>query len=302
MTEPSPYVLVVHGGAGNIDPAKLPEPLSVYETGLKTALSEGLGRLEAGESALDAAEAAVRAMEDNSLYNAGVGSVLNADGVVQMDAAVMDGATGGCGCVTDITSTRHPVSLARAVMEQTKHVMLTGSGAQRFGAAQGLERIEPSVLITEARRAQWQRLRDGQQIVRDHDTKGTVGAVALDRGGRLAAATSTGGMANKPVGRVGDSAINGASTWADARVAVSTTGVGERFMRQCTASRLAILMELTGASVEAAAQRVMDELGKDTGGLIAVDRRGNVSVCFNSSGMFRAWGDRNGLREIGTMD
>ena len=281
-----------------LDPEKVAARLGSYESSLKKALEAGFAIFNNNGSALDAVEQAVRAMENDPNFNAGTGSVLNADGGVEMDATVMDGATGRCGAVGGVRRVRHPVTLARAVCEQTDHVLLVGEGAERFAQASGVEKIDENELVTRHRREQWERVRKQGGVRRDHDAKGTVGAVAVDGSGHLAAATSTGGLVNKMVGRVGDSAMIGAGTWADGRVAVSTTGIGERFMRQVTARRLAMLMELGGCDVESAAAQVMDEIGEHTGGLIAVDRAGRVSMTFNTTGMYRGVMDSAGRCEV----
>ncbi len=293
------YAIAIHGGAGKIDPAKLPHPLAYYERVLTEIVNAGAEALAGGGGALDAVELAVRLLEDEPVFNAGRGSTLNADGRVEMDASIMDGPTGRSGAVAIVRGVRHPVSLARAVMEQTPHVLLAGQGAGRFADLIGMERVDDAALITELRHKQWLKVAAGETTSIDHDTKGTVGAVACDAQGRVAAATSTGGMINKLPGRVGDSPIVGAGTWADARCAVSGTGMGERIMEHATARRVADLVELAGLSLAEAARRAVDELPADTCGLVAVDARGHIALPHNTASMFRASIDGARERTVG---
>lgn len=296
------FVVAVHGGAGRIDRSTLtPEREAACLTGLREALEQAAAVLRAGGAALDAAVRAVEVLEDDPAFNAGRGSVLTSAGTVEMDAAVMEGTTRRAGAVACVRTVRHPVRLARAVMEQTPHLLLADAGAEALAGRLGLERVDPAWLLTDARREQLERARGRIQLDHGDDARGTVGAVALDAGGHLAAATSTGGMVNQLPGRVGDSPVIGAGTWAwDRTCAVSATGHGEVFVRAAVASRISAWMEIGGLSLEEAARRVvheeLPELGGE-GGVIAVDARGHVALPFNSGGMYRGV-----IRDDGTVD
>jgi L-asparaginase / beta-aspartyl-peptidase len=289
--------LVIHGGAGGMSRAAFPpEREAAYHAALERALRLGHGVLERGGTALDAVEAAVREMEADTLFNAGRGAVITADGRIELDASIMDGATRQAGAVAGVRTVRDPVSLARAVMERSPHVMLIGDGAEAFAREQGLAMVEPEHFWTGTRRAQWERMRQQQSAAPrpedEEDRKmGTVGAVALDRQGNLAAATSTGGMMMKRWGRVGDVPVVGAGTYADnASCAVSATGHGEFFIRNTVARSICALMEYGGLSLQAAADSVvMRQLvaQRGEGGVIAMDRAGNWTMPFNTGGMFR---------------
>ncbi len=296
-------VIALHGGAGTILKSRMtPEREAAYHAGLRACLTAGLDVLQAGGSALDAVTAAVMALEDDPLFNAGRGAVYTTDARHEMDAAIMDGATRECGAITGICGPRHPVLAARAVMEQTDHVLLAGEGARRFCAGAGLEIMPAAWFGTEARltalHEEMQRrelgLADDGDPARKH---GTVGAVALDRLGHLAAATSTGGMTAKMPGRVGDSPVIGAGTWADDETAaVSATGHGEYFIRWAVGHEIDARMRWGGQSLSQAAGDVVAELGQrgGSGGLVSVDRQGNICLPFNSSGMYRAWCGQDG--------
>ncbi len=269
-------------------------------------LHHGWGMLRDGAEALDVVVASVEILEDAPELNAGRGSVFGHDGTIEMDASIMDGATRSAGAVTGVRTVRHPVALARAVAEHTPHIMLAGAGAEPFAREQGLEVMDPAWFRTEQRWNQLQRALGRDVVVLDHDpdpdenTYGTVGAVACDAAGHIAAATSTGGMANKRPGRVGDTGVIGAGTWADdATCAVSGTGHGELFIEHHVAARVADLMELAGLSLADAAARVVHEelRGKGAGGgLIAVDAAGRITMPFNTTGMFRGAVDQDGVR------
>jgi beta-aspartyl-peptidase (threonine type) len=278
-------VLAIHGGAG-ISPRVLPKP---YFAGLERALQAGWQILSAGGSALDAVTAAVVQLEDDPLFNAGRGAVYNAAGGHELDAAIMDGATLRAGAVAAVARIRNPILAARAVMEHSPHVMLAGRGAEEFAFRQGLKEADRSYFHTQSR------LDALRRNVKHHH--GTAGAVALDREGNLAAATSTGGFTGKLPGRIGDSPIIGAGTWADnGSCAVSGTGHGELFMRSALAHDVAARMRYRGASMQRAARAALaliKRLGGD-GGLVAVDRRGNVAMPFNSQAMLRACIGRDG--------
>jgi beta-aspartyl-peptidase (threonine type) len=303
--------LAVHGGAGTILKSQMtPELEREYRGGLEDALKAGWKVLEKDGSSLDAVEAAVASLEDFPLFNAGRGSVFTHEGKNEMDAAVMDGSTLRAGAVAFVKNIKNPVKLARLVMERTEHVLLAGDGANRFAEELGVDLEPDAYFFTENR---WQQLQDAiaaGQIVLDHvdisaaaDTSkpiGTVGAVACDSKGHLAAETSTGVMTNKKFGRVGYSAIIGAGTYADETCAVSCTGHGEYFMLGVTAHDLAARMKYKGLSLKDAANETIGHLTDigGEGGLIAVDSSGNIVLPFNSDGMYRGWIDDAGHSRI----
>jgi isoaspartyl peptidase/L-asparaginase-like protein (Ntn-hydrolase superfamily) len=297
MTDPSRAVLAIHGGAGTIRRDSLsPEQEAAYHQGLRTALRNGHLVLTAGGSALDAVTAAVMALEEDPLFNAGRGAVFTSAGETEMDAAVMDGRDRRAGAVAGICGPRHPILAARAVMERTEHVLLAGEGARRFCREVGLEHMDPSWFRTERR---WQALQEElarrrQALPDDGDPArkhGTVGAVACDVAGNLAAATSTGGMTGKTPGRVGDCPVIGAGTWADnATCAVSGTGHGEIFIRYAAGHEIDARMRWAGQGLAQAAEDVVQALlapAGGSGGLIAVDAQGRVALPFNCEGMYR---------------
>jgi isoaspartyl peptidase/L-asparaginase-like protein (Ntn-hydrolase superfamily) len=290
------FSLVVHGGAGTMRPGTMsPEMEASHHHGLRVVLRAGYTVLAAGGSALDAVTAAVMALEDDPLFNAGRGAVFTSGGRQEMDAAVMDGATHAAGAVAGILGPRNPVLAARAVMERSEHVLLTGEGALAFLREQDLAWEEPGYFFTESRwralQAEMERRRLQAEDTRDDAAKhGTVGAVARDSCGNLAAATSTGGMTGKAPGRVGDCPVFGAGTWADnASCAISCTGHGEFFIRWGAAHEISARMRLGGQTLEQAAEAVVAELGArgGSGGLVAVDAAGNCALPFNSAGMYR---------------
>lgn len=299
----APTVLVVHGGAGVIERATMTAAMKrAYRASIGAALLAGHRVLAAGGSSIDAVTAAVTVFEDDPLFNAGRGAAFTADGTNELDAAVMDGATLRAGAVTLVTTVKNPILLARLVMEKTPHVMLAGHGAEKLAMTHGLERVASSYFFTERRFQGLQRMKAAAaqvaKVATEADKHGTVGAVALDCGGNLAAATSTGGRNNKLAGRVGDSPIVGAGTYANnATCAVSGTGEGEYFMRGLVAYSVAALMEHRGYGVKRAAQQV---IGKQlaamggSGGLIALDRKGRFAMPFNGSGMYRGHVDAQG--------
>jgi beta-aspartyl-peptidase (threonine type) len=300
------WTLALHGGAGTISREHMDEEREqAYRDALGRALDAGREILVGGGSGLDAVEQTVRTLEDEPLFNAGHGAVFTSDGRIELDASIMDGRTGECGAVIGVTRTRHPVALARAVMEHSPHVMLQGAGADAFSLHAGLDQVEPEWFHTEHRWQQLLQARESDRIILDHDgaapadakpgqptALGTVGAVARDGGGNLAAATSTGGMTNKLWGRVGDSPIIGAGTYAsNASCAISATGHGEYFIRTTAARDIAAMMEFGGLDLaDAARRKVMEELAGlgGSGGIIGVDRDGRSVFVFNSSGMYRA--------------
>lgn len=273
---------------------------SEYEAGLAAALDAGTAILEAGGSALDAVEAAVVVLEDDPLFNAGRGSVFTYDGVIELDASIMDGSGRAAGAVTGLTTVRNPVRLARAVMERSPHVFLGGAGAEAFAREQQVAIVDPAWFETEERRRQLEVIKQGGGF--DAGVKfGTVGAVALDSAGHVAAATSTGGLTGKRWGRIGNSPVIGAGNYADDRsCAVSATGSGEVFIRVGVAHEIGSRMRLLGESAQAAADAVIgevDALGGD-GGVIVAAPDGSTAFAFNTSGMYRARADAAGLREV----
>jgi beta-aspartyl-peptidase (threonine type) len=286
------WQLAIHGGAGVVEPGSLtPEKEAAYRASLNAALEAGARILRSGGSSLDAVEAAVQVLEDEPLFNAGRGAVFTAEGRIELDASIMDGRTRQAGAVAGVTYTRHPVSLARAVMEKSKHVMLAGAGADTFSQQQGLEQVDPSYFRTEERWQQFLQWRDksGAPTDRTH-AYGTVGAVALDQAGHMAAATSTGGTTGKRWGRVGDSPIIGAGTYAeDQMCAVSATGDGELFIRGSAARQLRDRLAWHGESLQAAASNTIADIGTlgGEGAIVAVDAQGQVAFAMNSSGMYR---------------
>lgn len=297
------YVLVIHGGAGTILKEHMtPEKERGYREALTEALRAGYGMLQRGKSGLDAVEAAIHVLEDSPLFNAGKGAVFTHDGKNELDASIMDGHTGNAGAVAGITTVKNPISAARAVMEKSEHVMLSGKGGDQFAAEQGLEIVDPSYFFTQER---WDAL---QKVFKEDSLKasgndqkfGTVGCVALDQQGHLAAGTSTGGMTNKRYGRIGDSPIIGAGTFANGKVAVSCTGWGEYYIRNVVAHEVAALIEYKRLSVQEATQAVIDKVGRDggDGGLIAINHEGQIAMPFNTSGMYRGAITESGEVEV----
>jgi L-asparaginase / beta-aspartyl-peptidase len=314
-------VLVIHGGAGTILKSQMtPEKEQAYKSGLTEALQKGYAVLKSGGSSLDAVVAAIKVMEDNPLFNAGKGAVFTNEGKNEMDAAIMDGSNLKAGSVAGVTTIKNPVTAARAVMDKSEHVMMAGKGAEKFAAANGCEIVDPSYFFTEDR---WNgllkaRKEDSLKSILDHNEPkqeallkqpgnkdykyGTVGAVALDKNGNLAAATSTGGMTNKRYGRIGDAPIIGAGTYANnATCAISCTGWGEFYIRLVLAKSISDKMEFAKATLKDAANEMvmkkLPELGGD-GGLIAVDKDGNIAMPFNTSGMYRGYIDANGKMSV----
>jgi len=301
------FGLVIHGGAGTIERSKMtPEQERGHRAGLERSLKAGFEILKNGGSSLDAVEAAVRVLEDDPLFNAGKGAVFTDAGTNELDAAIMDGKNLAAGAVANLRHVRNPISLARMVMEKSKHVLMTGDGAEKFAKENGVELVDQKYFFTQERWDALQKLQaaekgggsDGKHfIITDHDRHGTVGAVALDQNGDLAAATSTGGTTNKKAGRVGDSPIIGGGTYANNHTcAVSGTGDGEYFIRTVVAHDISALMEYRDMKLPEAAQTVLDKVAKlgGTGGLIAIDREGNIALPFNTSGMYRGHVDSSG--------
>lgn len=293
----APVAIAVHGGAGTVDRALLtPEKEAAYRAALTAAVRRGHGVLTAGGSALDAVEAAVSVLEDSPLFNAGRGSVFTAEGRHEMDAAVMQGSDLRAGAVAGVQNVKNPVALARLVMERSGHVLICGRGAFEFAHRHKLPLEDDAYFFDAYRHAQWQEVQGSDEVRLDHDAGGkkfgTVGAVALDAHGDLAAATSTGGMTNKRWQRIGDSPVPGAGTYANnATCAISCTGNGEAFLRAVAAHDVHALMAYKGLSLEDAVRVVVHEKLPPLdgeGGLIAVDRHGHIVLDFNSSGMYRA--------------
>ena len=312
------YVMVIHGGAGTILKANMtPAKELAYRVALTQALKTGYEALKAGKSSMDAVEATIHVMEDSPLFNAGKGAVFTHDGKNEMDAAVMDGKTQMAGAVAGVTTIRNPISAARAVMEKSEHVMMVGKGAEHFAKEAGLKIVPPSYFYTKDR---WDGLQraikdDSAKAVLDHGSKksmlmgvqnkdnkfGTVGAVALDQAGNLAAGTSTGGMTNKKYGRVGDAPIIGAGTYANNETAgISATGWGEFYIRNVVAYDISAMMEYKKMSLQDAAAAAIEKVGKmgGDGGLIALDRAGNVAMPFNTAGMYRGTVTESGEIEV----
>jgi L-asparaginase / beta-aspartyl-peptidase len=302
---PAPTALVIHGGAGTMSRADLTPALEKeIRAALEQALDAGHAVLATGGSSLDAVSAAVVVLEDSPHFNAGKGAVFNADGVNELDASIMDGATLKAGAVAGLHRVKNPIRLARAVMERSVHVMLIGDGAETFAKSVGIELVDPSYFRTEHR---WEALQKAKAAEKAGASVrlpasayfGTVGALALDTDGHLAAATSTGGMTNKRWGRVGDAPIIGAGTYANAQCAVSGTGWGEYFIRLSVAHDICARVAYRGDTLAAAADEVVmkrvPELGGD-GGVIALDAGGRIAMPFNTGGMYRAWIHPDGSR------
>lgn len=311
---PPDWSLAIHGGARNLAPGELnEEQRAAVKADLAAALQAGARVLEGGGASLDAVEAVVVLLEDSPWFNAGRGAVFTHDGRNELDASIMDGATGQAGAVAGVTRVRNPVRLARRVMEGTPHVMLIGAGAEAFAAEQGLELVDPAYFRTERR---WQELQRALEQEKGADARGareaypgsgsgasfgTVGAVARDRQGRLAAATSTGGMTNKRYGRVGDSPIIGAGTFADARCAVSATGHGEYFIRFAVAHDICARSRDLRMGVAGAARAVIHDVLKPAGGeggVITMDARGRAALEFNTSAMLRGAIEAGGAARV----
>ena len=299
------FCIAIHGGAGTILRSSMTEEKEArYKAALQAAVDTGYAVLEKGGSALDAVEAAVVSLEDCPLFNAGKGAVYTNDGRHEMDASLMWGKDLSAGAVSLIRNVKNPITLARDVMEKSEHVYLCGEGAEAFARANNIGFEGDDYFNDEFRYQQWQKAKAEDAAYLDHNVQtedkkfGTVGAVALDMQGNLAAATSTGGMTNKKFGRIGDSPIIGAGTYANNNTcAISCTGHGELFIRTVTAYDVSCLMEYKGLSLkEACNEVVMKKLVaiQGEGGLIAVDRQGNIELCFNSEGMYRAMKSSDG--------
>lgn len=310
-----PFSLVIHGGAGTIVKEDMTPALEqAYKTGLQQALDVGYSVLENGGSAVEAVRAAIRILEDNVLFNAGKGAVFTKKGVQEMDAAIMDGETLAAGSIAGVRNVRNPIELAYEVMVNSNHVFLSGKGANDFAIKQGLKLEPDDYFFSQFRYDQWKEIRDSDNYSLDHTNQaldelmkdkkfGTVGAVACDNQGNLAAATSTGGMTNKKYGRIGDSPIIGAGTYANNQTcAISCTGHGELFIRACAAHDVNALMAYKGYTLQQAMDEVVHQKLmslKGEGGMIGVDAHGNTAMVFNSAGMYRAMKNSRGEEIIG---
>ncbi len=300
----APIAIAIHGGAGTILREEMtPEREAAFLQSLEEAVMAGYVKLQEGESSLEAVRTAIRLMEDNPLFNAGRGAVFNSEGVNEMDASVMTGRDRNAGAVSSVQRIQHPIDLAIAVMENSPHVMLSGQGAEQFAAEQGFEFVEPAWFYTDFR---WQQLeaaraRETAGVFKAQDFFSTVGAVALDQAGNLAAGTSTGGMTNKRFGRVGDSPIIGAGTFADNNsCAVSATGHGEYFIRWVVAYDICQRVA-QGVPLAEAADTVVNGIlvaAGGTGGVISLDPQGNIAMPFNTAGMYRASVDTEGTLTV----
>ncbi|WP_225036777.1 isoaspartyl peptidase/L-asparaginase family protein [Winogradskyella sp. SM1960] len=302
------FSIAIHGGAGTLVKGMMTAELEAqYKSALQIALNAGYKVLEDGKTAVEAVEVAVKLLEDSHLFNAGKGSVFTATETHEMDASIMDGKTLNAGGVSLITGVKNPVSLARDVMEKSEHVFLAGDGAMQFAKELNYTLEDASYFYDEFRHNQWLEIKDTDSFQLDHSTKkdskfGTVGAVACDQDGNIAAATSTGGMTNKKWGRVGDSPMIGAGNYANNKTcAISCTGSGEFFIRGVVAYDVACLMEHKNMSLEDASNEVIHkrilEIGGD-GGLIAVDTKGNIAMPFNTEGMYRGQKSSDGIEEV----
>ena len=312
------YVMVIHGGAGTILKSTMtPEKEAAYTAALTKALETGYAAIKEGKSSLDAVEATIHILEDSPLFNAGKGAVFTNEGKNEMDAAIMDGSNLKAGSVAGVTIIKNPISAARAVMEKSEHVMMAGAGAENFAKQAGITIVNPSYFFTQDR---WDGLQkaikdDSTKSVLDHGNKktykpssqnidnkfGTVGCVALDSKGNLAAGTSTGGMTNKKFGRIGDAPIIGSGTYANnATAAISCTGWGEFYIRSVVAHDISALMEYKGLGVAEASKIALDKMAKlgGNGGLIALDKNGKIAMPFNTAGMYRGTITTDGKIEV----
>ena len=328
MAQDHPVAIVIHGGAGTITPERLsPEAEEAYASVMEEALQVGHAVLAAGGEATDAVLAAIKVMEDADRFNAGRGAVFTSEGTVELDASIMDGKDLNAGAVAGVKTIKNPIEAAFLVLSESPHVMLMGEGAETFAEEHGLEMVENEYFQTEQRREQWKKVQEREEIRLDHNSDtldqdqekkdprgqgseadnpewkwGTVGCVALDRNGNLAAGTSTGGMTNKRYGRIGDSPIIGAGTYADNKTCgVSSTGHGEYFIRGVIAYDVSAYMKYTNASLQEAVEYVihekLTEMGGD-GGVIAMDGEGNIVMDFNTPGMFRGYINMDGDLKI----
>lgn len=301
------YAIAIHGGAGVIPKDIDEQTRKEHYAALDSALTIGEKVLKHGGSALQAVQQTIIYLENNPMFNAGKGAVYTAEGKHELDAAIMDGSTMEAGAITGIKTVKNPILLARHVMDNSRHILFSSEGAEAYADQTDLERVKNSYYDTEYRYQQWKQANnEGDQSYLDaHSSRmrihkyGTVGCVALDKNGKLAAGTSTGGLTNKEFGRVGDVPIVGAGTYANNRVAVSATGIGEEIMRYNVGFRVAAVMRYAGKSLDEATNHVINEvLDKDVAGIITVDRNGNIATPFNTLGMFRGMADSEGRHEV----
>jgi beta-aspartyl-peptidase (threonine type) len=301
----SPTALAIHGGAGSIRADAMSDDReAAYRSALRAALEEGNAVLQDGGTAIEAVEAAITTMEGDPLFNAARGAVLTSESTVELDASIMDGKTRNAGALTGVKTVKHPIRLARAIMKESYHVMFAQEGAEAFARQQGLELVENDYFITEARRSGETEAADPPSVGPD-EKFGTVGAVALDADGNLAAGTSTGGISDKKFGRVGDSPIIGAGTYAhNESCAVSATGQGEFFIRGAAAHSVASRVRFGDMSLSEAAQATVDEIESlgGLGGVITLDREGNIATPFSTEGMFRAYVTTDGETAVRLFD
>lgn len=294
----------LHGGAGETASPRADD--DDYRAALSQIATRGLDALRTGAHALDVVQLTVAALEDCPLFNAGIGAVLTREGLPELDAAIMDGRDRRAGAVAGARRARNPIALARAILEHSPHLLFAGAAADALCHDYGIDAVEPAFFITEQRQRQLRRAQAADAVALDHDRDdaafGTVGCVARDQRGHLAAATSTGGLTNKWPGRIGDSPLIGAGTYADDRsVAISCTGTGESFIRACAGHALHARLLWGGATLENAADAVLEDVRAlgGRGGLIAIDRHGRVTLPFNTSAMYRAWLTEGGDLRVG---
>ena len=309
MSSPKNITLVIHGGSGRVYTEQMSdEKEAAYMQKLTEAISTGFAVLQDGRTSLEAVETALKILEDSPLFNAGRGAVFNSDEEIELDAAIMDGSTMKAGAVAGVRTIKNPVSAARCVLENSPYVLLTGSGAERFAGENGIEIIDPAWFETDERRQQIRKIKNAEaagsvtvNALNDSSKYGTVGAIALDAAGNLAAATSTGGMLNKKYGRIGDTPIIGAGTYANGTCAVSGTGWGEFFICHTVAHDIAALVDYKKLSVTNAAEEVIfNKVAKagGYGGVIALDLNGNISITHNTEGMFWAYRKWTGEEKV----
>ena len=298
VTAQNKYTMVVHGGAGVIEKSKMPVFVEArYEAALNRALEVGDSVLKIGGTCIDAVEQTIRVLENCPLFNAGKGAVFTNKGINELDASIMNGSDLNAGAVAGVTDIKNPISAARKVMENSEHVMLSGAGASEFARQQDLEIVDGSYFYTEDRYKSLQKTIEQEKI----DKHGTVGCVALDQYGNLAAGTSTGGMTNKKYGRIGDSPIIGAGTYANNKTcAVSCTGHGEYYIRLSFARDISAMMEYQQKTVQEACKSEIEKLTEltGTGGVIAIDKNGNIAMEFNTPGMFRGYIKSSGEKRV----
>lgn len=294
------YAIIIHGGAFNSLPKDGQPKRDAIAASLKKVLESGVADLKKGAAALDVVESCIRQLEDDPLFNAGKGAVFNADHKHELDASIMDGRDKSAGAVAGVKTVKNPIGLARLVMTKTRHVLLTADGAEKFADEMKVERVPNEYFSTADADVELKEVQAEVQRELEKKKMGTVGCVVLDKAGNLAAGTSTGGVTNKKYGRVGDSPIISAGTYADnATCGVSCTGVGEHFIRNAVSFDMSARMKYKGQSVEDAAKAIMTEVLKpNIGGLIAIDKDGNITAQYNTTGMIRAWANSKGESDV----